>query len=409
MNEIIHATERKRNTMIKNQRTFGLLVLIGALLLAGCQALPGQADATPTPEPVAEDFTPVVSATGKVLPAEWATLSVKAGGVVAEVLVSNEDEVTQGDVLVRLEGAASLQAAIAAARFEVVSAQQALDALYDDPELALAQAQQSIVNAQKAIDDAQRRLNNLSRTASQADIDQAYANMILAKDQLDKAEEDYAPYADKPEDDLTRANYLSRLAQAQKNYDAAVRLYNALTATGGELDIAEAEADLALAQAQLASAQRRYEILQDGPDPDDVALAQARLENAQAQLDAAEAALDDLELRAPFDGTIADLNIHSGEWVSPGQPVLLLADLSHLRVETTDLNEIDVAQIQIGDRATVTFDALPEVVVEGTVTRIALKDSEGSGVNYPVVIELDETPAGLRWGMTAFVDIQIQE
>ncbi|MEW6406949.1 MAG: efflux RND transporter periplasmic adaptor subunit, partial [Chloroflexota bacterium] len=294
-------------------------------------------------------------------------------------------------------------------RFEVVSAQQALDALYDDPELALVRVQQTIVDAQKAIEDAERRLRNYSQTASQPDIDQAFANMVLAKDELDKAEEDFEPYEDKPEDDLGRANFLSRLAQAQKNYDATVRLYNALTGLGDDLDVAEAQSDLALAQAQLASAQREYEILQQGPDPDDVAVAEARLANAEAQLAAAEAALDDLELLAPFDGTIGDLYIHTGEWVSPGQPVLLLADLSHLRVETTDLNEIDVAQIEIGDKAIVTFDALPNIVVEGTVTRIAPKDSEGSGVNYPVVVELAEIPAGLRWGMTTFVDVEIEE
>ena len=83
--------------------------------------------------------------------------------------------------------------------------------------------------------------------------------------------------------------------------------------------------------------------------------------------------------------------------------------MGHLRVETTDLNEIDVAQLKIGDTAIVTFDALPDVVIDGTVTRIAPKDSEGSGVNYPVVIELAEIPNGLRWGMTAFVDVEIEE
>ncbi len=386
-----------------------LFVLLIAAALSACDSLPGQAEPTSTPAPMADVYVPVVSATGKLLPAESATLSMKTGGVVAEVVVSEDDIVSAGDVLVRLEGTENLEAAIAAARFEVVSAQQALDSLYDDPELALAQAQQSIVDAEKAIDDAQRRLNNLSRTASQADIDQAYANMVLAKDELDKAQDDFEPYEDKPEDDLGRANFLSRLAQAQKNYDATVRLYNALSGTGSLLDIAEAESDLALAQAQLAAAQRKHEILQEGPDPDDIAVAQARLENAEAQLAAAQATLEDLVLAAPFDGTIGHLYIHTGEWVSPGQQVILLADLNHLQVETTDLNEIDVAQIQIGDTALVTFDALPDVVVQGTVNRIAPKDSEGSGVNYPVIIELDEIPAGLRWGMTAFVDIELDE
>ena len=85
-----------------------------------------------------------------------------------------------------------------------------------------------------------------------------------------------------------------------------------------------------------------------------------------------------------------------------------MADLDHLRVETTDLNEIDVARIQIGDKAQVTFDALPDLVVEGTVVSIAPKAAEGSGVNYPVIVELSEIPAELRWGMTAFVDIELE-
>jgi multidrug resistance efflux pump len=77
-------------------------------------------------------------------------------------------------------------------------------------------------------------------------------------------------------------------------------------------------------------------------------------------------------------------------------------------VETTDLNEIDVARVTVGSKAMITFDALPELQVTGRVLRIATKASEGSSVNYTVVIELDELPEALRWGMTAFVDIQTE-
>jgi multidrug resistance efflux pump len=87
----------------------------------------------------------------------------------------------------------------------------------------------------------------------------------------------------------------------------------------------------------------------------------------------------------------------------------LLADLDHLQVETTDLGEIDVAQIAVGDVAIITFDALPDVVIEGTITRIAPKAAEGSGVNYAVVLEMSEVPDALRWGMTAFVDIELEK
>jgi len=405
------------NNMKEKKMKFSKLVLIlalGVVVIAGCDSLPegfpGAPTPTPTQEVILDDFVPVVSATGKILPAEEATLSMKTSGVVAAVLVSEDDVVSAGQVLVRLEGTENLEASIAAARFEVVSAQQTLDSLYDDPELALARALEAIAQAQKDIDDAERRLRNYTHQAPQADIDQAYANMVLALDELEEAREDYQKYGENKEIHKTEtwATFFSAQAQAQKDYDSAVRHYNALQAGGNEIDILVAEADLALAQAELIAAQRDVEILQDGPDPDDVEVAEARLENTHAQLAAAEAALEDLELIAPFDGTIGNLDIHTGEWVSPGQAVILMADLSHLQVETTDLNEIDVAQIKIGDTAIVSFDALPEIVVEGTVTRIAPKDAEGSGVNYPVIIELDEVPDGLRWGMTAFVDIELE-
>ena len=153
-----------------------------------------------------------------------------------------------------------------------------------------------------------------------------------------------------------------------------------------------------------------YEKVKDGdPDPDQYSTAQARLQNAMAQVNAAEASLNDLTLKAPFAGTVSALYIRTDEWVTPGQPVLLIGDLDHLLIETTDLNEIDVARITVGSQATVTFDALPEYSGSGTVTRIATKASEGSGVNYTVMVELEDIPDNLLWGMTAFVDIEVNE
>ncbi|MEW6716147.1 MAG: HlyD family efflux transporter periplasmic adaptor subunit [Chloroflexota bacterium] len=394
--------------MWHRRKTYPYLLLLSAVavLISACGSLTSQETPLPQPQVEEERFVQVVSSTGVVVPTQWVRLSMTTAGVVETLLVNEDDVVTANQLLVRLQGKENLEAAIAAARFEVVSAQRALDALYEDSELALALAQQAVVSAQQAIEDAQRWLNNLGNKASQADIDQAYANLILAKDKLEKAQEDYGPYKNKPEDNVMRAAMLSKLAQAQKDYDAALRKYNYLIGTADELDYAKAEADLALAKAQLVVAQRHYKTLQAGPDPDDVAVAEARLVNAQAQLKAAQAAFDDLELHAPFAGTVCEIYIHADEWITPGQPVLLLADLGHLRLETTDMNEIDSARIKIGDRAIVTFDAFPDLVINGTVVRIASKASEGAGVNYRVIIELDEIPQELRWGMTAFVDIQ---
>jgi len=374
---------------------WGKYLLIVMLWFTACSGLPGQ----PTPTP----------ATGRVVPARWSRLSVRTAGVVQDVLAAENDTVTEGQVLIRMQGEAHLQAALAAARFELAAAQNALEQLYKNADLRATEAFQAIIRARQEVEDAERYRNNLHAQAPQGDINQARANLTIAKHQLDEAREDFAPYEKKPENNLTRAALLSRLAQAEKNYEAAVRRLNNLTGTVSELDLAEADADLELAKMRLQVAERDYELLKDGPDPAEVELAQERIRNAEAQLAAAEAALDDLELRSPFEGVVAELYIRPNEWVAPGQPVLLLADLEHLWVETTDLSEIDVARISEGTEATLTFDALPDVVVQGKVFRIAAKAGGGSGVNYKVIIELSEIPTKIRWGMTAFVDIIVEE
>jgi HlyD family secretion protein len=433
------------------------LLAIGLVFILSACGVTG-ADETPETEIAMEDFTPIVSATGEVVPEQTALLSVKTGGVVADVLVKEGDSVEEGQVLVRLEGTEQLEAAVSAAQFELTNAQYALDSLYEDTDLLAAQALQTkddaeqaledllnpelqqalslkaIADAKKTVEQTERRFRSVSSSADDADIDAQKAQVVLARDALDKAKEDFEPYENKPEDNLVRANFQAKLAAAQQVYDAAVRKLNALQGTGSKADIAVAEADLATANAQVIEAEREwervktgpnqadvalleaqitaadedYETYKDGPDPDDVAIAEARLANARTQLAAAEATLADLELVAPFSGVVSELHINPSEWVSPGQPVLLLADLDHLRIETTDLGEIDVAQISVGDVAIVTFDALPDIVINGTITSIAPKAAEGSGVNYKVVLEMAQVPDQLRWGMTAFVDIELE-
>ena len=391
--------------MKTNSGFLTMLILIG--FLAGCSGF------APQEPPVVEtqappQANPVISATGKVMPVQWARLSLVGSGTVREVMVQEDQQVSADQLLIRLEGAENLQASVAAAQMELVAARRALDDLYKDNDVRSAQAWQVVTQAQQEVKDAQKYLDNLRASAPQADIDQARANVAILKDRLEDAIEDFKPYENKPEDSVTRAAYLSKKAQAQKDYDAAVRRLNNLLGNAVQLDIDQAEADLDVAQAHLDAARRQYELVREGPDPADVRVAQARLDNAQAQLVAAQAAVANLELHAPFSGTVSEIFYKKNEWVSPGQPVLLLADLAHLQIETTDLNEIDAARVKVGDAVLLTFDALPEVQVRGRVERISPKASEGSGVNYTVVVAFDDQPQGLRWGMTAFVDILVE-
>jgi multidrug efflux pump subunit AcrA (membrane-fusion protein) len=435
-----------------------IIIFFALVLIFFLSACNPAVEETSTIVPAEVEYSPIVSATGEIVPEQEALLSVSNGGVIEGVLVKEGDSVSAGEVLVRLEGTEQQLAAVSTAELELANARYALEALYKDTDLLAAQALQSaetaeraledlnnqelqqalakqaVADAQKAVNTTERSVRYLQSTASQADIDAQKAQVVLARDALDKAKEDFEPYANKPEDNLTRANFQAKLAAAQQVYDAAVRKLNALEGTGSEVDINVAEADFLTAQATLLQAERDlervmegpdpgeialleaqiekgykdYEIYRLGPDPDDVAVAEARIVNAETQLAAAKATLADLELIAPFDGMIAEVYINPSEWVAPGSPVLLLADTANLQVETTDLGEIDVAQIQVGDKAIVTFDALPELLLEGTVISIAPKAAPGSGVNYPVILVLNEIPAELRWGMTAFVDIELE-
>jgi multidrug resistance efflux pump len=102
------------------------------------------------------------------------------------------------------------------------------------------------------------------------------------------------------------------------------------------------------------------------------------------------------------------VNVREGEQVQQGSLILTLGDLSTLRVETTDLDEIDVAQIALGQEADITFDAFPDRVFTGRVIRInPMSEPGGGGVNYTTIIELEELAPEIRWGMTAFVDIEV--
>jgi len=393
-----------------NNKILLLIALLGLLLFSACDGNNEETAPTVSSEDI-EVYIPVISATGEVVPAQWSTLSVAITGIVEEVLVDEGDEVEAGQVLLRLEGAEVLEAAVAAAEIELESAQQAYDDLFLYADINKAIARDALVAAQEYLDDAEeeREKKDYDR-ASPETLDEARANLIIAEDFVTKKEIEYDQVDARGQDDPIRAEKFAQLASAKKERNRQQANLNWLLGLPDELEVARADVDLEMAEAQVADAEREWEdIKDDGVDDEDLALVEKRLKNAQSQLDAAKAALDDIELKAPFDGTVSSLKVRENEWVIPGQAVILFADFNSLRVETTDLNEIDMAQLEIGQRVSVTFDALPDLVQDGTLTYIAPKASEGSGVNYTAHIELDEIPQELRWGMTAFVDIEVSD
>jgi HlyD family secretion protein len=298
-----------------------------------------------------------------------------------------------------------------AAQQELLEAQQARQTLFDTLSIAQTNALQELNDARQALKDADRKVAGLSTDPTQADLEEAQATLILTKDKLDKAEKDYKEYANASEKNLIRAAMLNKVAQARRDYDNALRRYNNLVGGSTEFSRTQALAEQRIATSRLEQAQKDYDELQQGPDPDKLALAGKRIETAQGRiaasetaLAAAQAALSDLELKAPFAGTVGTLNIHQGEWVLGGQAILTLADLGHLQVETSDLSERDVPRVKIGQKVTILIKALNQEA-SGHVTQIApLADTLGGDVVYKTTINLDALPEGLRPGMS--VDVQ---
>ncbi|MBN2500914.1 MAG: HlyD family efflux transporter periplasmic adaptor subunit [Anaerolineales bacterium] len=381
---------------------FALLIL--SLVLVGCGGGGAEADPAATEDiPVVIDNFGVI-AEGYVVPAEYVALSFASGGQVAEIEVAEGDMVEEGQVLANLADTEQLEAAVAGAELELLNAQQALDMLYENADLIAAQTLQTIANARDAIDYAEKRIRTLENGAKQNDLDAAGANLVLLQDQLDKAEEDYEPYADKPETNLTRATYQSRLAAAREAYDAAVRRLNNLEAEANDIDMAIAVANLAVAEAQMSIAESDYEKVQNGPDPDDLATAEASVKAAEAGVEAAKSALDNVILKAPFSGTVVEVNIKVGELTGSSQPAMVLADFSQWIIETDNLTEIEVPDVTVGQTVTVTPDALPDLELTGTVESIKdLFEEKRGDITYTVKISLDETDPRLRWGMTVVV------
>jgi HlyD family secretion protein len=177
---------------------------------------------------------------------------------------------------------------------------------------------------------------------------------------------------------------------------------NYLLSAPDSLEVEKADAALALAEAKLADAQREYDRLKDGPDPKDIQAAEARVTAIQATLDAAT-------LRAPFAGTISEVNILPGDLVNAGTAAFRVDDLSSQLVDV-NISEVDINRIQVGQDATLSFDAIQDKEYTGTVIEVGSVGANTSGVvNFSVTVRLNDADAQVKSGMTAAVNIVVNQ
>ncbi|HEY43655.1 MAG TPA: efflux RND transporter periplasmic adaptor subunit [Anaerolineae bacterium] len=347
-------------------------------------------------------LTGTVGATGTVRANQSAVLIFETSGTVESVKVAIGDRVIAGEELARLERT-SLPSQVILAQADLVTTQRALDDLLYSVE-ASAMAQRALAQAQDALEDANYMLSvrQEGNRASQETLDATRADLILAEREVEQAQALYDRLAGRSEDDPTRAIALSNLAAARQHRDAIRRNLNWYTGRPSDIEQALLDSDVALAEAQLADALREWERLKDGPDPDDVAAAQARVTAAQATLELAA-------VKAPFAGTITSVEVKPGDQVNPGTLAFGVADLSRLLVDV-EISEIDINRVQIGQSVTLNFDAVLNRAYQGEVVEMGMTGVVVQGVvNFKVTVELIDPDEAIKSGMTAAVNIVVSQ
>jgi HlyD family secretion protein len=147
------------------------------------------------------------------------------------------------------------------------------------------------------------------------------------------------------------------------------------------------------------------------------AAADQEVERSTAAVTAAADNVRKTRFTAPFDGVVSALNVEQGEVVitgtmnNPGTEILTVSDLSRMLVRA-DVDETDIVDVKLGQKAKITVDALPDTSFPGTVTEIGntAKRSVTSTVegqtNFEVKVVFDQTVPQVRPGMTADVEIE---
>jgi HlyD family secretion protein len=201
-----------------------------------------------------------------------------------------------------------------------------------------------------------------------------------------------------------------QIAQAQADVARAEADLANLLAGYTDEEIAIAEAQVETSKVRVEEARVMIEEAEAGIEGAEASIegAEAGIEGAEAGVGSAQVELDKTELAAPYDGLISNLEINEGEVVQAGASVISLGDTSIWQIETDDLTEIDIVDVQLGAKVQISVDALPGETMEGKVVRITPKSETKAGdVTYTVLIDITRGDTSrLRWGMTTFVDIE---
>ena len=349
-----------------------------------------------------------VSASGNVEPEAQVPLTFDVPGRVVQVLVEVSDDVKAGDPLARVnDEQLVLQVQQAKAAVAAAQAQLALvKAGARSEEIAVAEANLQAAQAQVSAAAANRDL--LESGPGDTQIAAIEAQVAAAEMQQKMTQIEYDGLRDTRDETKKEQVRYNLYAADEALVAAQAGLDEALAGADNDM-IRAARAGVWAAAAQQDAAQAQLDLALAGATDEQIAGAEAQVAQAQAALELAELLLERATLRAPFDGTVAEVGVAVDEIASVTQPAIIMLDTSRFRI-TADVDEIDVAQLEEGQTVQVTLDALPGVDLTGVVERIAPDaTAQGGIVHYDVVIELTCADAPIRADMTANATIVVEE
>lgn len=294
-----------------------------------------------------------VTANGTVNPVITVLVGSQVSGTIQKLYADYNTRVKTGDLIAQIDPAI-FQAQVSQAKAKVENARAAF--LTAQADIANAQSniesnKANVLKAKVSVDDTKRTLNRSMELFGR--------NLIAASDR----------------------------DTAQANYDSAVAL------------LAAAEAQEKATQAQLQSALAKQEA------------ARASIKQSEAELELAQVNLDHTRITAPVTGIVISRNVDVGQTVAASlqAPTLftIAQDLTEMQVDT-NMSEADVGRVEVGQEATFTVDAFPQITFRGKVTEIRnAAVIVQNVVTYDVVIQVKNPDLKLRPGMTANASVLV--
>lgn len=283
-----------------------------------------------------------------------AQLAFKLPGRVMERAVSEGQRVTRGQVVARLDDAEQTQ------------------------ELALRRAE---------LMGAEAVLAELQAGSRPQEIASAEATLRSAEAERDRTRLDFA----------RQQELLAKAAIANRDFEAA-------------------QAQLKVAEARVGEVTERLKLVREGPRAETIQQARARREQAVAAVALAQTRLDQTRLYSPLDGVVLSHNIETGEYVSPGTPVLTVADTANVWVRAY-LGQTDLGRVKHGQKVAVRTDSFPNKTYEGTIGFIASEaeftpktvqtPKERVKLVFRIKVDLANPNGELKPGMPADVSIPV--